>query len=178
MEKCFLHRVCSSCKVVGCRCCSWGCGCRAGYAPRDLEHPNLRQYHTDILTLTEMYTYCVKCSINNIQTRECKYCSKLCSYAYIQCRRCSKRFHKNCGKKIFIGQFCYECERLPENENKLKEQIKQETRKRLFKMIRVEKYVPHVLKNYLEEGIRMDPHQVRQLILQNYDSIEEHLDSL
>lgn len=45
-------------------------------------------------------------------------------------------------------------------------------------MIRVEKYVPHVLRCYLEEGVRMDPHQVRQLILQNYDTVEEHLDQL
>lgn len=57
-------------------------------------------------------------------------------------------------------------------ENKLKEQLKQETRRQLFRMIRTERYVPLVLRLFLEEGIRLEVHQVRQLIFANYDKVE------
>lgn len=123
VKKCFLHTVCSYCNTKGCRCCNWGCGCRAGYTTRDIDNPMFRGY--ELREITEMYEYCLKCSAANFKSRECKYCEKLCSYAYIRCEGCHKRYHKSCSPKTFIPKYCYECERSPHMENKLKEQLKQ-----------------------------------------------------
>jgi hypothetical protein len=97
-----------------------------------------------------MYKYCLKCSINNIKLRECKYCLKVCSFDYEVCSTgCMMRYHRNCMKKGYISNLCNDCEKLPKNEYKLSEMLKQYVKKKIYKIIRVDKFLPAVLNIFM-----------------------------
>lgn len=48
---------------MGCRCDSWGCGCPPGIIQKDLDHPNLKPYKHELLTITQVFNFCPKCAI-------------------------------------------------------------------------------------------------------------------